>query len=54
LERGGRLPIIDTLVKLAAALDVRPEDLLRGIDWRPAQIQPGGFELHSSGNADKA
>jgi transcriptional regulator with XRE-family HTH domain len=53
LERGERLPIIDTLVKLAAALDVWPEELLKGIDWRPTRIQSGGFELRSSGKAGK-
>lgn len=54
LERGDRLPIIDTLVKLAAALDARPGELLSGIDWRPARIQPGGFELPPSDKAGKA
>ena len=31
LERGGRVPRVDTLLRLAAALDVEPEELLRGI-----------------------
>ncbi len=43
LERGLRCPRIDTLIKLAATLDVTPEKLLAGIVWRPAEIQPGGF-----------
>jgi transcriptional regulator with XRE-family HTH domain len=44
LERGARLPRIDTLIKLAGALDVMPNDLLAGISWQPAESQPGGFE----------
>jgi len=45
LERGARCPRIDTLVKLAGALDVSPRDLLDGIAWRPAETSPGGFTL---------
>lgn len=43
LERGTRIPRIDTLVKLAGALGVSPCDLLDGIIWRPGEAQPGGF-----------
>ena len=43
LERGERLPRIDTLVKLAGALDVSPCDLLDGIAWRPGETTPGAF-----------
>jgi len=43
LERGGRLPRIDTLAKLAGALDVTPNDLLKGILWMPGERQPGSF-----------
>jgi transcriptional regulator with XRE-family HTH domain len=45
LERGERLPRIDTLVKLAGALSVPPDELLRGIDWRPGSVRAGSFEL---------
>ena len=44
LERGGRLPRIDTLVKLAGALAISPCDLLEGIVWRPGSASVGGFE----------
>lgn len=44
LERGGHLPRIDTLVKLAGALCVSPCDLLQGIVWRPGSATAGGFE----------
>jgi transcriptional regulator with XRE-family HTH domain len=36
LEHGERLPRIDTLVKLAGALELPPGDLLRGIEWVPS------------------
>lgn len=45
LERGARVPRIDTLVKLAAALGIGPCDLLEGIAWEPGEAQPGRFEL---------
>ena len=35
LEQGHRVPRIDTFVKLAAALEVTPNDLLEGVEWLP-------------------
>jgi transcriptional regulator with XRE-family HTH domain len=35
VENGERLPRIDTLMKLAAALEVRLEVLVEGIEWLP-------------------
>lgn len=43
LERGARVPRIDTLVKVAAALNVNPAELLEGIDWEPGEITVGQF-----------
>lgn len=45
LERGERTPRIDTLIKLATALEVAPGDLLVGIDWKPGSVTviPGRF-----------
>ena len=43
LERGERLPRIDTLTKLAGALDVTPNDLLAGIVWTVGDWRPGRF-----------
>jgi transcriptional regulator with XRE-family HTH domain len=46
LERGARVPRIDTLIKLAAALNVPPDDLLGGIGWEPGKVGepiPGRF-----------
>jgi transcriptional regulator with XRE-family HTH domain len=43
LERGGRIPKIDTLAKLAGALEVEPGTLFEGIRWTPGEIQHGQF-----------
>jgi transcriptional regulator with XRE-family HTH domain len=48
LERGFRLPCIDTLVKLAGALEVSPDDLLDGMVWKPRERRRGGFGGASS------
>lgn len=46
VETGRRLPRVDTLVKLTTALDVRADELLRGIIWMlPAPSQPGSFDV---------
>lgn len=46
IEGGRRLPRVDTLVKLASALDVRTEELLDGIEWIvPAPTRPGTFAV---------
>lgn len=44
LERGARTPRIDTVVKLAAALQVAPDDLLDGMAWVPSPYG-GQFEF---------
>lgn len=44
LERGERLPRIDTLMRLAGALEVSPDRLLEGIHWRAGSVTPGAFE----------
>ncbi len=54
LERGERKPRIDTLVKLASALEVTPEALLEGIAWNAARIASGGFDVSESGPASEA
>jgi transcriptional regulator with XRE-family HTH domain len=45
LERGARLPRIDTVIKLAAALDVPLERLIEGIGWTPGSTSLGSFTL---------
>ena len=49
LERGLRLCRIDTLVKLAASLDVSADALLAGITWSPGDYRPGGFVERDEG-----
>jgi transcriptional regulator with XRE-family HTH domain len=44
LERGLRLPRIDTLVKLTGSLEISADELLEGITWTPGDYRPGGFE----------
>lgn len=48
LERGERLPRIDTLVKLAGDLSIPPEELLDGLGWQPGSIERGGFQISPS------
>lgn len=43
-ERGRCTPRIDTLVKLAGALEVSPEELLEGITWSPGEVREGRFK----------
>lgn len=52
LEQGKRLPRIDTFVKLTAALEVEPAELLDGIDWTPPVPNPVSGQFMVSG-ADK-
>lgn len=40
LERAGRVPRIDTLLKIAGALEAAPADLLAGIEWIPVEREP--------------
>lgn len=48
LERGERLPRIDTAIKLAGALSVPPSELIEGIDWSPGSTSRGSFSLGDS------
>jgi len=50
LEKGGRLPRVDTLMKLADALEVRVESLLEGIEWiPPGPAASGSFAVRREG-----
>lgn len=44
LERGERVPRIDTLIKLAGSLDVTPAELLDGLGWEPGETIAGSFQ----------
>jgi transcriptional regulator with XRE-family HTH domain len=46
LERGARVPRIDTLIKIATGLGVRIDcALLDGITWTSGTTQAGGFKI---------
>jgi transcriptional regulator with XRE-family HTH domain len=45
LERGLRVPRVDTLVKLAGALGIPPQQLLQGIEWSPPKRSQGSFAI---------
>ncbi|MFL5897155.1 MAG: helix-turn-helix domain-containing protein [Solirubrobacterales bacterium] len=48
VEKGDRLPRVDTLIKLASALGVDAGKLLEGVDWVvPAPTRPGSFVVSS-------
>jgi DNA-binding XRE family transcriptional regulator len=49
IERGLRVGRIDTLIKLASALDASPVDLLDGIDWTVAEPRKGQFSVSDPG-----
>jgi transcriptional regulator with XRE-family HTH domain len=48
LEAGGRACRIDTLIRLAGALAIRPEELLEGIAWVPGPETRGTFTTSGS------
>ena len=45
LERGQRIARADTLVKLAGSLGIKPEDLLAGLEWKPAVMTEGELTI---------
>lgn len=47
LERGLKQPRIDTVIRLAGALKVTPNELVAGIQWMPAEVvaTPGSFAV---------
>lgn len=42
LERGARVPRIDTLIKIASGLGIHPNALMAGISWTPAKAGTAG------------
>ena len=43
LERAERVARIDTLIKLAGALNASPAELLEGLAWEPGAVCAGQF-----------
>lgn len=50
LENGHRMPRVHTLVCLAGALGVTPNDLLDGITWEPIVAISGGLVVTPPGS----
>jgi transcriptional regulator with XRE-family HTH domain len=45
LEKGTNVPRLDTVLKLAAALEINPCQLIEGLPvWKPPARAPGRFE----------
>jgi DNA-binding XRE family transcriptional regulator len=45
IERGQRLPRLDTILKLSAGVEVSPCVLLAGLRWRPGHYVEGSFNV---------
>jgi transcriptional regulator with XRE-family HTH domain len=45
MESGKRLPRLDTLIKLAGALEVEVPRLVEGIAWEPTVTHSGQFDV---------
>lgn len=52
LERGYRLPRLDTIIKLAGALDRPPGDLMKGIAWSAGGPKMGRLRVTSAERSD--
>ena len=52
LERGERIPRIDTAIKLAGAVRVPLDALLAGIAWAPGSAQVGAFTVRAGASAE--
>jgi transcriptional regulator with XRE-family HTH domain len=50
LERGARVPRIDTLVKISSALKIPPSELIEGIEWNPGNTTSGSFSIAPKGD----
>lgn len=49
LERGLRIPRIDTLAKLCVCLEVEVGELMVGINWSPGDVRRGQFRERDDG-----
>ncbi len=53
LEKGGRIPRIDTVVRLADSASAQPAELLEGIYWIPSPEAVGTFTFSSRSDPDR-
>jgi transcriptional regulator with XRE-family HTH domain len=54
LERGLRLPRLDTILKLSAGVEQSSCALLAGLHWRPGYYVKGGFCVDDASKANAA
>ena len=52
LERGERIPRIDTTIKLAGGIGAKPSVLLEGIGWESGMVTRGRFRPSDSDQAE--
>lgn len=45
LERGLKVPRLDTFAKVCGAVEAKPNDLLAGIEWLPGSEVRGRFDV---------
>lgn len=47
LERGERMPRVDTALRIAGSLGVPLDDLVAGLEWKPGYeiVVPGSWEV---------
>lgn len=51
IETGRRMPMLETFVRLAGAVDRSPGELLGPIRWRPGTPGPGRLDLGEEGSS---
>lgn len=49
LERGIRLPRLDTIIKVAGGIEIDTAELLDGMTWQPGGFRQGSFDLSGEG-----
>jgi transcriptional regulator with XRE-family HTH domain len=57
LERGERMPRVDTAMRIAGSLGISLDDLVAGMEWRPGYeiVVPGSWEVvERDGGAPRA
>lgn len=54
LERGQRLPRLDTILKVAAGLEATPCVLLAGLHWQPGYTVEGEFWIDDGSERHRA
>jgi transcriptional regulator with XRE-family HTH domain len=51
LEKGQRVARIDTMIRLAGAMAIPPEELVAGIFWTPGEAKEGSFSFGTARRA---